>query len=84
VTVLQQLHSEDRAAERKRAGSGRFEGLMVNAMTREEQQKFWRLFGMDAARLDTPMARESAGVDFRKLLASTEEETSRSESSRPG
>ncbi len=84
VTVLQQLHSEDRAAERKRAGTGRFEGLMVNAMTREEQQKFWRLVGMDADRLDTPMPKESAGIDFRKLLANTEEGTSRSESARPG
>lgn len=77
VTILQQLPREDRNAERKRPGSGRFEGLLVNAMTPQQQQKFWRLFGMDPpARSETPMPKEAAGVEFRKPASPSMEEGS--------
>jgi hypothetical protein len=64
VVVLRQLDSAD--AERKRAGASRFDSLMVNAMAKEEEQKLWRLFGVDPARL----RKQAPGVDFRGPLPS--------------
>jgi hypothetical protein len=60
VAALRQLDSTD--AERKRAS--RFDSLMVNAMAREEEQKLWRLFGVDPARL----TKQAPGVDFHEPL----------------
>ncbi len=62
VAALRQFDSTD--AERKRAGASRFDSLMVNAMAKEEEQKLWRLFGVDPARL----AKQTPGVDFREPL----------------
>jgi hypothetical protein len=64
VTALRQLDSTD--AERKRAGASRFDSLMVNAMAEEDEQKLWRLFGVDPTRL----AKQAPGVDFREPLKS--------------
>jgi hypothetical protein len=69
IAVLQQLGSEDRKAENKRRGTGRFESVVVNAMNRDDRQKVARLLGIDLAQLDAPVPRGPAGVDIRKPLS---------------
>jgi anti-sigma factor RsiW len=74
VTALQQLSSEDRKAEVKRRGSGQFDSLIVNAMTREDQQKLPWILGIAAAQLDAPVPKAQARVDLRKRLPATTQE----------
>jgi hypothetical protein len=60
VVGLRQLDGAD--PERKHAGVSRYEKLMVNAMPLDDEQKLWRLFGVDPDRGKVRLRMPPAGV----------------------
>lgn len=69
VTLLTRLARDDRRAEARKRGDGRFESVVLTRMSKDDRKELSDLLGVDPQKMQTPKMTAPLGVDPRKPLA---------------